>query len=145
MAIQLIKYQTQDSAWHEVEFQLNLCGSDIQYQDLLEHLSIAFQGGDNKANILAEFYSCSQKPREMEEAFANELQLLAQKVISKRPDFHCDLNTTLKQCYANQLYDHNNESVVKTLLLQMPKVTFTQFCNELAQVLGTRQCSRVIP
>ena len=77
----------QDSAWHEVEFQLNLCGRDIQYQDLLEHLSIAFQGGDNEANILAEFCSHSQKPKEMEEAFADELQLLARKVISKKPEF----------------------------------------------------------
>ena len=79
-AIQLIKDQTQDSAHHEVEFQLNLCGGDIQYQDLLDHLSIAFQGGDDEANILAEFYSHSQKPKEMEEAFADELQLLAHKV-----------------------------------------------------------------
>ena len=45
VAIQLIKDQTQDSAWHEVEFQLDLCGWDIWYQDLLDHLSIAFQGG----------------------------------------------------------------------------------------------------
>ena len=31
---------------------------------------------------------------------------------------------------------------MKTLLLQMPKVTFTQFQNELARVLGTHQCSK---
>ena len=49
------------------------------------------------------------------------------------------MDTTLKQCYANQLYDHNSSSIAKTLLLQMPMVTFTQFCNELAQVLGTHQ------
>ena len=39
----------------------------------------------------------------------------------------------------NQLYDHNNASIAKTLLLQMPKVMFTQFCNELARDLGTHQ------
>ena len=64
--IQLIKDQTQDSAQHEVEFQLNLCSGDIWYQDLLEHLSIAFHGGGggDEVNILAEFYSHSQKPKE---------------------------------------------------------------------------------
>ena len=138
-AIQLIKDQTRDSARREVEFQLDLCSRGIQYQDLLEHLNVAFQGGDNEANILAEFYSCSQKPREMEEAFADELQLLAHKVISKRPDSHHNLNTMLKQQYVNQLYNHYNASKAKTLLLQMPKVTFTQFCNELARVPGTCQ------
>ena len=47
----------------------------------------------------------------------------------------------LKQWYANQLYDHSNTSIAKMLLLQMPKVSFTQFRNELARVLGTRQYS----
>ena len=85
--IQLIKDQTQDSALHEVEFQLDLCSSDIPYKELLEHLSMAFQGGNDKANVLAEFYSHAQKPKELEEAFTNELQLLAWKVISKKPEF----------------------------------------------------------
>ena len=58
VAIQLIKDHILDSTCHEVKFQLDLCGSGkIQYQDLLKHLSIAFQGGDDEANILAEFYS----------------------------------------------------------------------------------------
>ena len=70
-AIQLITDQMQDSAQCEVEFQLDLCSGDIQYQDLLEHLNIAFQRGDNEANILAEFYSHSQKQKEMEQVFAD--------------------------------------------------------------------------
>ena len=56
-AIQLIKEQTLDNTRHEVEFQLDLCGGAISYQDLLKHLSVTFQGGDNEANLLAEFYS----------------------------------------------------------------------------------------
>ena len=72
---------------HEVEFQLDLHGGDIPYKELLEHLSIAFQRDNDEANMLAEFYSCAQKPRESEEVFADELQLLASKVFSKKPDF----------------------------------------------------------
>ena len=82
-----------------------------------------------KANILEEFYSWALKPKESEEAFVDELQLLTHKVISKHPDFRKGLDTTLKQHYANQLYDHNNALIAKTLLIQMPTVTFTQFCN----------------
>ena len=122
-----------------MEFQLDLCGGEIQYQDLLEYLSVPSKGGNDEANILAEFYSHSKKPKEMEEAFTDKLQLLAHKVISKKPNFHNNLDTTLKQHYTNQLYDHNSTSITKTLLIQMPKVTFTQFRNELAKVLGTCQ------
>ena len=71
--------------------------------------------------------------------FADELQILARKVISKKPDFWENLDTTLKQWYTGQLYDHNSASIAKTLLIQMPKVSFTEFHNELARVLGTHQ------
>ena len=51
--VQLIKDQTQDSTHWKVEFQLDFCDGDIDYQDLLKHLSITFQGGrDDEANIL---------------------------------------------------------------------------------------------
>ena len=138
-ALQLIKDQTLEGAHCEVEYQLNLCGGVINYHELLKHLNVTFQGGEDKANILTEFYSRAQKPKESEETFADELQLLAHKVISKRPAFREGLDTTLKQHYANQLYDHNNSLIAKTLLLQMPTVMFTQFRNELAWVLGMCQ------
>ena len=85
--IQLIKDMTLENARREVEFQLDLCGGITTYQDLLIHLSITFQGGNEEANLLAEFYSHGQKVKEFEEAFADELQILARKVISRKPDF----------------------------------------------------------
>ena len=54
-AIQLIKEQTLDNAHCEVEFHLNLCGGNISYQDLLQHLSIAFQGAMTKLTFLPNF------------------------------------------------------------------------------------------
>ena len=138
-AIQLIKEQTLDNARREVKFQLDLCGGVITYEDLLKHLSVAFQGGDDEANLLAEFYSRAQKTKETEEAFADELQLLARKVIIKKPDFRVNLDSTLKQRYASQLLDRNSASIAKTLLVQMSKCSFTEFRNELARVLDTRR------
>ena len=139
-ALQLTMDQTLEGAHHEVEYELDLCGGVINYHKLLKHLSVAFQGGEDEANILTEFYSQAQKLKESEETFVDELQLLTHKVISKRPAFSKGLDTTLMQCYTNQLYDCKNSSIAKTLLLQMPMVTFTLFHNELARVLGMCQC-----
>lgn len=86
-AIQLIKDQTLDNAHRVIEFKLDLCGGVISYQDLLRYLSGAFQGGNDEAQILAKFYSHSQKPKESEEVFTNELQVLVHKVISKKLKF----------------------------------------------------------
>ena len=55
-AIQLIKDMTQDNARGKVELQLDICGGIITYQDLLKHLSVAFQGGDEEANF--DVYLC---------------------------------------------------------------------------------------
>ena len=132
VAIQLIKEQTLDNACREVKFQLDLCSGNIMFQNLLRHLSITFQGGDDEANLLAEFYSHGQKLKESEEAFADKLQIHTHKVIIKKPDFRVNLDTTLKQHYASQLYDHNSASIAKTLLVQMQQCSFTEFCNELA-------------
>ena len=63
-ALQLIKDQTLEGACHEVKYQLDLCGGVINYHKLLQHLSVAVQGGEDKANILMEFYSQAQKPKE---------------------------------------------------------------------------------
>ena len=93
---------------HEVKFWLDLCSGDILYQDLLKHLCMAFRGGDDEADLLAEFYSHGQKAKESEEAFDDELQILAHKVIIKKPDFWVNLNSTLKQRYASQLFDCNS-------------------------------------
>ena len=44
-ALQLIKDQTQEGMRCEVEYQLDLCGGVINYQELLKHLSVVFQVG----------------------------------------------------------------------------------------------------
>ena len=62
-----------------------------------------------------------QYAKESEESFADKLQLLARKVISKKPDFRVNLDNTMKQQYASQLYTIcSNASIAKALLLQMP-------------------------
>ena len=90
---ELIKEQTLDNV-HVARWSsnLNLCGGNITYQDLLQHLGVAFQGDDDEANVLAESYSQRQYSKESEEAFADDFQLLARKVISKKPDFRVNLD-----------------------------------------------------
>ena len=118
----------------------------MQWSDYLPRSAEASErhlsgGDDDKANLLAEFYSHAQKVKESEEAFAEELQILARKVIIKKPDFRVNLDTTLKQRYASQLLDRNSASIAKMLLVQTSKCSFIEFRNELARVLDTRRCA----
>ena len=139
--LQLIKDQTLEGVC-TVRLSINsdLCGGVIDYRANSLNILVSHSRGERTKQIFLQSSIVKHKnQQESEETFMDELQLLACKVISKRPAFREGLDTTLKQRYSNQLYDHNSSSVAKTLLLQMPTVTFTQFCNELARVLGMHQ------
>ena len=77
----------QEKVLKEVKYQLDLNGAEMSYKDLLEHLNLTFAGGEDESTLMADFYSPTQKVKELEESFADELQVLAQKVISKKPNF----------------------------------------------------------
>ena len=105
---------------------------------------MAFQGGNDEANLLVEFYSSGQKAKESEKTFADELQILTRKVIIKKPDFCVNLDSTLKQRYASQLLQLQQcTSIAKTSAhSDATMLLYMEFYNELARVLGTRQCMR---
>ena len=136
-AIRLIKEKTQEKALKEVKYQLDLNGAEMSYKDLLEHLNLTFMGGEDESTLMADFYSYTQKVKESEESFADELQVLAQKFISKKPNFQQGLDSVLKNQYSKQLYDHHSAAIVKSLLFQLsPQTSFTQFRSKLLCILG---------
>ena len=83
---------------HALRLNSNLTSVVVLYK----HLSIAFQGGNDEVNLLAEFYSHGQRQKSLREAFAEELQILAHKIIIKKPDFWVKLDSTLKQRYTSE-------------------------------------------
>ena len=137
--IRLIKEKTKEKALKEVEYQLDLNGAEMSYKDLLEHLSLMFTGGKDESTLMADFYSHTQKAKELEESFADELQVLAQKVISKRPNFQQGLDSELKNQYVNQLYDCHSVAIVKSLLFQLPPQTVSLNLSTIMNPWDTEQ------
>ena len=50
--IRLIKEKTQEKALKEVKYQFDLNGAEMSYKDLLEHLNLAFAGGEDESTLL---------------------------------------------------------------------------------------------
>ena len=95
-----------------------------------------FTGGEDESTLMTDFYSHTQKVKESEEAFVDELQVLAWKVINKRPNFRQEFNSMLKNQYSNQLYDCHSVAIAKSLLFQLPLHTsFTQFRSKLSCIV----------
>ena len=80
-AVQLVKDYTAEHACGAVEFYLDM-KDQWSYSRLIEHLRMSFESGETFSYLLGDFYVWCQKPKETEDQFTDELQVLARKVIS---------------------------------------------------------------
>ena len=89
--------------------------------------------------MVRDFYSCIQRPWETEDQFADELQILGQKVISIRPSWKQEANEALKTQFASRLRDPYLAAMAHNLLkTQGQNMNFTQFRAECISMFGLR-------
>ena len=105
-AIQLVKDFTAECARDEVEFYMGMMAEEDQsFEGLIDHLCDAFQSGETLSELISNFYGQSQKTRQAEDTFADDLQVLARKIIAQKPSFRKEANQQLKAQYAHKLWD----------------------------------------
>ena len=81
-AIQLVKDFTAERAHDEVEFYIGMITDNQQsFDDLVNHLKHAFQLGETMSELISDFYSWHKKNK-LEDAFADDLQILVRKIIA---------------------------------------------------------------
>ena len=78
---------------------------DQSFKGLIDHLCDAFQSGETLSKLISNFYGQSQKTRETEDTFADNLQVLARKIIACKPSFRKEANQQLKAQYVHKLQD----------------------------------------
>ena len=75
------------------------------YSKLIEHLRMSFESGETFSSLLSHFYARCQKPKETEDQFVDELQVLVRKIISVCPKWRSQVNEALKTKFAHRLQD----------------------------------------
>ena len=136
-ALRLVKDKTESNALKEVYYYLEMC-AEPSFEGVLAHLKTAYTSGEDASSISSEFYSRTQKPKESEDSFADDLQILARKLVHFRPSAKMDIEVELKYQFANGLKDPYYGSLARSLLIQNRQVTFTEFRSELSKVFGGR-------
>ena len=92
-AIQLVKDFTAQHAHDEVEFYLGMMAEEDQsFEGLIDHLCDTFQLDETLSELISDFYCQSQKARETEDTYADNLQVLARKIIVWKPSFRKEAN-----------------------------------------------------
>ena len=141
--VQLVKDHTTEHAHGAVEFYLDM-NDQWSYARLIEHLRMSFKSGETFNSLLGDFYARSQKQRETEDQFADELQVLARKVISVCPECKSQVNEALKTQFAYHLWDQYFAAMAHNLLkVAPPDTTFAKFWAECISIFGTRLKSTV--
>ena len=104
----------------------------------MNHLKNAFQSGQTVSELISDFYGRHQKKNELEDAFADDLQILVRKIIGQKPSFRAEANEQLKHQYAHKLHDQYYAAIAHSVLqTSNPRETFTQFRGQLALTFGS--------
>ena len=104
--IQLAKDFTAESACDEVEFYMGMIADTQQTFDcLLNHLRNTFQSGETISELISDFYGHQQRKNELEDVFANDLQIWVRKISAHKPSFSAEANKQLKHQYGHKLHD----------------------------------------
>ena len=127
-AIQLIKEYTEASACKQVDSFLDLT-KHLTFNTLMKELASVYSPPDDDASLMADLYGHKQLAKESDDAFAEELQLLAPKIINVKPSFRSEANTAMKQQFANGLKDSYHQIAARNILQSKPQLTFTEFLN----------------
>ena len=136
--VQFVKDYTSEGARGAVEFYLDT-NSTWKYHELIEHFHTSFELGETFSSLVRDFYSHVQCPQEMEDKFANELQILGQKVISISPTWKDEANEAFKTQFASRLCNPYLVAMVHNLLkTQGQSMNFTQFRAECISMFGSQ-------
>ena len=107
------------------------------FKGLIDHLNDAFQSGKMLSELISDFYVWSQKARETKDTFADDLQVLAKKIIVWKPSFHKEANQQLKAQYAHKLWDQYYAAMAHSALQSCPEdESFTKFRGCLVTMFG---------
>ena len=94
---------------------------DQSFEGLIDHLCDAFQSGETLSELISDFDGWSQKARETEDTFADDLQVLARTIIAWKPSFRKEANQQLKAQYVHKLWDQYYAAMACIALQSSPR------------------------
>ena len=103
-SVQLEREFTEGKARQQVDFFLDTSPVTTS-EALLEHLLAAFASGGDEAVIKSEFYGREQFSKEIEDDFAEALQLISRKTLMVNPNFRVECNSALINQFVSGLHD----------------------------------------
>ena len=141
-ALQLIKEFSKGCACDNINFYLEV--TDKPSMDgLFENLRQVFSSGEDGQQMLAEFYSRVQNPKESVKEFRESILQIARKIMTAKPEFKVDIDNTLKARFADGLRDHYHQAMAREMIRSHPTLSYVAYKSEVLKTLGpnVKPCS----
>ena len=103
---------------------------------LFENLRQVFSLGEDGQQMLAEFYSHVQNPKESVKEFGESILQIARKIMTAKPEFKVNIDNTLKACFADGLRDHYHQAMAREMIHSCPTLSYVAYKSEVLKTLG---------
>ena len=134
-ALQLIKEFSEGCACDNINFYLEVTDKP-SVDGLFENLRQVFSSGEDGQQMLAEFYSRVQNPKESVKEFGESILQIARKIMTAKPEFKVDIDNTLKARFADGLRDHYHQAMAREMINSRPTLSYVAYKLEVLKTLG---------
>ena len=134
-SFRLIKDFSEASARDNINFYLESTENPT-VEGLFENLRQAFSAGEDGQQMLAEFYSRHQGPKESVKEFGESLLQIARKIMTSNKDFKKDVDNSLKARFADGLKDQYHQALAREMIRNRPTLSYVAFKAEVLKTLG---------
>ena len=134
-ALQLIKEFSEGCACDNINFYLEVTDKS-SVDGLFKNLRQVFSSGEDGQQMLAEFYSRVQNPKESVKEFGESILQIARKIMTAKPEFKVDIDNTLKAHFADGLRDHYHQAIAREMIRSCPTFSYVTYKSEVLKTLG---------
>ena len=141
-ALQLVKEFSEGCAHDNINFYLEVMDNP-SIDGLFENLWQVFSSGEDGQQMLTEFYSRVQNPKESVKEFGESILQIARKIMMAKPEFKVDFDNTLKACFADGLKDHYFQAMAREMIHSHATLSYVAYKLEVLKTLGpnVKPCS----
>ena len=133
--LQLVKEFSEGCARDNINFYLEVTNNP-SVDGLFENLRQIFSSGEDGQQMLAEFYSRVQNPKELVKEFGESILQIARKIMTAKPEFKVDIDNTLKAHFADGLRDHYHQAMAREMIHSCPTLSYVAYKLEVLKTLG---------
>ena len=114
-ALQLVKEFSEGCARDNINFYIEVTDKP-SVDGLFENLRQVFSSGEDGQQMLAEFYSRVQNPKELVKEFRESILQIARKIMTSKLEFKVDIDNMLKVRFVDGLRDHYHQATAREMI-----------------------------